>query len=64
MKIKRKQTVETDPLVIPKLVLSDIDFKISMFYMFKKIRQKDGEFHQRTEIYKREPNGNNRTVNF
>lgn len=34
-----------------------------MFYVCKEIRQKDGDFHQRNEIYKSEPNGNNVSVN-
>ena len=45
-----------------QLVLLDTDLKINVFYMFKKTRWEDGEFYQRTEIYKREPNGNKTTI--
>lgn len=33
-----QEEVETDSLVIHTLVLSDTDFQIGVFYMFKKIR--------------------------
>ena len=45
-----------------QLVLLDTDLKINVFYVFKKTRWEDREFYQRTEICKREPNGNKITV--